>query len=116
MMSQHQLYDFVYEKLSENLDRFEVDMIHPDKDIMFSIDKENVRLYIQVGHEKADVDTIWQIGIERYRDVEGEPEENAVAFKEKFIKHMKEVEDHFKHIEELDFFNDGLNEFLMTTF
>jgi hypothetical protein len=116
MMTQHQLYDFIYEKLKENLEENELSIIHPEKEIMFEIDDQNVRLYINNEDEEADIDLIWQIGIQRYRDVTDEPPEAEVKFKEEFIEHMKEVEDHFKKIDQLDFLNDGLNEFLMMTF
>lgn len=115
MMTQKQLYEFVYEKLKteENLI---LDMIHPDEDIMFAIDDENFRLYADTGDVTTRVDYIWQLGIERYVCVEGEPPENEIKFKEKWIKEMREVEDYMKYIDELTFFNAGLEKFLMCSF
>ncbi len=119
-MNQNQLYEFVYEKLKENLEKFELDMIHPDKDIMFSIDNENFRFHSNTGDPKTSIDYIWQIGIERHMFItKADPElreDNEKSFKEKWIKEIREVEDYMKFIGEEDFFNDGLNEFLMWTF
>jgi hypothetical protein len=116
MMSRKQTYEFLYEKLKEDLDNNQLSIMHPEKDILFEIDKENVRLYINVGHEKADVDDIWQIGIERYVQVEGEEKEAEIPFKEKFLKHMTEVEDHFTQIGELSLLDAGLDEFILMGF
>lgn len=115
-MTQHQLYDFVYEKLKENLDENELSIIHSDLDILFEIDKEVFRFYADVVEGEKVVDYIWRVGIDRYVFVENEPEENEKSFKDKWIREMTEVEDYMKYIGEIDFFNDGLNEFLMNTF
>ena len=116
MMSQRQLYEFVYEKLKENLEENEISIIHPEENIMFAVDDQNFKLHVNTGDYETDCDYIWQLGIERYVRVTNEPEENEIDFKKKFINEMKQVEDHLKYINEFDFFNDGLNEFLMMTF
>jgi hypothetical protein len=118
MMTQRQLYEFVYEKLKENLIKNELDMIHPEEELWFSIDNQNFKLFSNTGEEETSIDFIWQIGILRKAFVNnpGLEDDNEVAFKEDWLREMKETEDYMRHIGELDFFNDGLNEFLMNTF
>ncbi|MBC8427411.1 MAG: hypothetical protein H8D97_00820 [Proteobacteria bacterium] len=118
MMTQKHLYEFVYEKLKENLLKNELDMIHPNEDLWFSIDNQNFKLFCNTGEEETSVDLIWQIGIERKIFVNNPDleDDNEKEFKARWMREMQETEDYMQYIGELDFFNDGLNEFLMNTF